>query len=97
MNHPAAEQTTGRLRPQPGDVVITCHGRPRTSFGVGTMPEPPQLTFTSLEQALARARRFAGHARVDAWMMEGPGDVRLVASHRAGGHAPGVSEAAERQ
>jgi hypothetical protein len=93
----AAGNMIGNKHPQPGDVVITSQGRSRRSFGVSTTPEPPQLSFTSFEQALARARRFAEHAYVDVWLLEGAGDIRLVASHRVGVQRPSVSEAQERK
>jgi hypothetical protein len=64
---------------------------------VSTTPEPPQLSFTNYERALARARRFAEHAYVDVWLLEKTGDARLVASHRVGVQRPSVSEPQERK
>jgi hypothetical protein len=97
MNLRHANDKTENRHPQPGDVVITRHGRSRSSFGLSTMHDKPQLTFTSFEQALAKARGFAGHARVNVWVAEGAGDVRLVANHRAGVQQPRVSAPQGRQ
>ena len=97
MDRRAADHMTGNRHPQPGDVVIAGQGRSGSSFSVSTTTEPPQLTFTSFEKALARACRFARHACLDVWVLEGAGDVRLVASHRAGVQRPSGSEAQERK
>jgi hypothetical protein len=96
MDRRAAHDMAGNGRPQSGDVLIV-NGQSRGSFDVSTAAGERQITCTSFEQALASVRRFAARARVDIWMIDEAGEVRIVASHRVDTQRAGISEAQERQ
>ena len=68
---------SGAQRPQPGDVVI--HQRSPKTYTTSAMAGTPQVPCGTLEEALERARSFAGHARVAIWLTTDERDFKMLA------------------
>jgi hypothetical protein len=65
----------------PGDIVISCIGRPPLVYCV-TGSSFQSVTYANYDDALESARQVASRARVDVWVDEERDELTLVARYR---------------
>ena len=69
--------------PQNGDVVVS-HPTAIIEHSICVVPERPQITCATHDQAIASGRELAERLHVDAWLTEDHCHFLLIASFRAG-------------
>jgi hypothetical protein len=57
-------------RPADGDVVITPDDHVPRRYAISQVPGGPQVSWTSRDEALEVAKKFARHHVVDVWVIE---------------------------
>lgn len=67
----------GRQRPRSGDIVIHQHA-PKV-YTIAALGSEPQISCSTLDEALKRARSFAMQARVAVWLATGESEFTLLA------------------
>lgn len=73
-------------RPANSDVVIAPDDRLPRRYAMTQVPGRPQVSWTSREEALAFAKRFAHRHAVDVWVVEDLTTTRVV-RHRPPGYS----------
>jgi hypothetical protein len=64
-------------RPEAGDVVI--HRRSSTLYTLGTVVGSPQISCSTLDEAIRRAKSFASHANVAIWFTTDEREFQMLA------------------
>jgi hypothetical protein len=67
--------------PQTGDVLVS-NTRATVEHVICIVPQPPQLSFPTHDQAVNRARELAARLGVDAWLTEDQTHFLKIASYR---------------
>jgi hypothetical protein len=68
------------IAPEAGDVVLVRTNENPPCYTLSTSPEPPQIAYSTYDEALARAVRFARSRSVNVWRSEGSSLARVAIS-----------------
>jgi hypothetical protein len=74
--------TDDDVLPQSGDVVIVRRAASAAAYVLRVFRGAFQVSFSTFDEALARAESFARHDRVDVWYTEDERSFRLVTGRR---------------
>jgi hypothetical protein len=68
------------ITPEAGDVVLVCTNENPPCYALSTSPDPPQIAYSTYDEAVARAMRFARSRSVNVWRREGSTLARVAIS-----------------